>query len=192
MEHLQGATDYIMALRHTQIRASNWFNTQIASPELVPVPDFACLVRQILHREQWRPMQAPTNFARQEAPLPGRAPVAPQRTPPLTMPPATPEGCCECVTNVTYKRDFTEFKEKEIPNKTVCEAAAAAGKQIPSNAWGTEMCLSYHISGFCLETVVAVKTIGNTALRRRQHCWSGARSATAKVSLSEGGANGCC
>ena len=40
MEHLEGATDYNMALSHTQLCTSNWFSTQILSPEWVPVPNF--------------------------------------------------------------------------------------------------------------------------------------------------------
>jgi len=31
----------------------------------------------------------------------------------------------------------------------VREAAAAAGHAIPTNASGTEYCLSYHVAGFC-------------------------------------------
>ena len=108
------------------------------------------LVRQILHCEQWRPLQAPmTSLKGAKSTPPGGGAPAEQRPLKQLAPPPAVEGWQERVTNVSYDAAFKEFKEKGIPIKTVREAAAAAGRKIPTNSRGTKMCLSYHISGFC-------------------------------------------
>jgi hypothetical protein len=48
-----------------------------------------------------------------------------------------------------YKLKYTNFKELGFPVKEVQDKAKLAGKPVPTNNQGIEMCLSYHMFGFC-------------------------------------------
>jgi hypothetical protein len=132
-------------VRYVQIRVSNWFTTQEESTALVLAPEFTELLDKIQNRDTtWVPT------------LPGTTPTLPARSnanPPARSPatetdPRTDVGRGTRVNNTTYDDAFSQYKSQGIPLKQAREKATAAGKPVPQGVNG-EMCLCYHILGFC-------------------------------------------
>ena len=139
-------------LRYVQIRVSHWFTDQLMTPEPIELPDLVSLLRKLKTHEPWQPpMPASLHPLWHQAP-PARSPSLPVTpSPPASpaSPPARDSGRGTRITNTTYKTDFKDFKDLNLPLKTVRDKAKEANKPVPSNAKGTEHCLSYHVAGFC-------------------------------------------
>ena len=155
-EFLKAHGDYALALRYVQLRLSLWMNRQVASPEFVPPPQLEELINDVLLLHQWRPIPA----RNMELPgLPGDQPgyvqPAPKKPAPQSSsgqaanPPIGDNGRSMHVTNTTYHQDMKEYKDGGLSLCDVREKAIAANKPIPLNDKGTEVCLSYHVTGFC-------------------------------------------
>lgn len=143
-----------LALRWIQLRMSNWFTTQISVVGAHHPPNYTDLIEKILHHEHWVP-QLPIGYL--PSPATPRLPSSPGTPsqispggprPPAPAPPAAGSRG-ERNANQDYKSQFQQFKDMGLSLKTVRDKAKAANKPVPQNATGTEMCLSYHISGFC-------------------------------------------
>ena len=66
--------------------------------------------------------------------VPATAPAASSRT---------------CVTNNNYDPAMQSYKDSGVNLATAQDHAKQASDSIPANSQGTEMCLSYHVLGFC-------------------------------------------
>lgn len=147
-------------VRWVQLRVSNWFNDQVRSPSPVPAPNLARLLSLIRHNEAWV-VPLPPQYSRLKAPPPALYPATTHTTHQqvMSLPPATTagnnkatqpsNGRGERCNNANYQSDYSSFKELGLPVRDVRDKAKAAGKPVPANDQGTEMCLSYHILGFC-------------------------------------------
>ena len=136
-----------------------------------------------MNLQQLRPLLAP-----QSLPLSPPSPPAASPPPAQQRPASTP---CERVTNVSNNPAFKEFKERGLPLNTVRETAAAAGKYIPKNAAGTEMCLSYHVSGFCSGNCSRPEGHCPHTAPERKDLLDWCKECYYKGGPSEGGARGC-
>jgi hypothetical protein len=83
------------------------------------------------------------------APPPAPTPVQ-ARSPTGPTPPVTAGRTAGTrITNANYHSDFAEFRTLNLTLKKVRERASAKNLPIPQNGQATEMCLSYHVQGFC-------------------------------------------
>ena len=126
-------------VRWVQLRISNWFNRQSLTPARVPAPKLLLLFDHIENEEPWKPN------------VPGMSAPPAQVT---TYPPGAPttrerEGDRTRVANNEYDATFQPYKDGTITLGQAREKARAANSPIPTNRHGTEMCLSYHVLGFC-------------------------------------------
>lgn len=144
-----------LVVRWCQLRFSHWFTDQTREPGCIPVPQFSTLITKILLEEQWEPVLPakyrvfPNQMGGGGLPRapPARAP-APAQAPPQGRGERVP-GRGERVNNSTFVPRFQEFRDLGLPLATVRSKATEANKPVPTNASGTEFCLSYHVLGFC-------------------------------------------
>jgi hypothetical protein len=146
-------------LRWVQIRLCLWFKNQYNSSERQSVPNLCALFPMIQEMRQWKP-PLPTRYLAPAAPAPSSrapAPSAPSRSSAPAPAPALPGPASsapgqnrERITSPTYRSDdYSRFKDLGISMRTIRDTSRAAGKPVPHSDTGTEMCLSYHVLGFC-------------------------------------------
>ena len=151
-------------VRWVQIRVTLWFQRQYRTSESLPPPSFLDLFDLIQEMREWKPpipqrylaclpVSSTTASSGTLAPE-GKASVGNQSSV------ATPSGAFtsganaggrrEGITAASYlESEFSQFKDSGLSMRAVREAVIAADKPVPINNKGTEMCLSYHILGFC-------------------------------------------
>jgi hypothetical protein len=123
----------------------------------VSVPDFVSLWEKIATGEQWEsplpeqylaPLPGPTvPRPGPSGPSPAPSP-APGRPAPAPGPPAAPVSTA--VVNLNYNATkFASFKELGLLIRDVITRAAAAGHPLPKNDRGEDMCVTFHVKGFC-------------------------------------------
>ena len=144
-------------VRWVQLRISNWFNRQSLTPARVPPPSLMLLFDHIENEEPWKPQVpgSPTVPTASTAPNPG----APTRE---------REGDRTRVANNNYDATFQPFKDGTVTLGQARERARTANSPIPTNRHGTEMCLSYHVLGFCW----------SNCTRAQDHCTLASRDKT--------------
>ena len=145
--------------RWSQLRWSYWLQCQQSSMANEPPPQW---------NELWRAIQLQTDW---ETPLPERylAPVLPSSTaavyqplptgalPPVPVPSApaatsTPAAARDTTTvelSASYDDIFLPYKETGQRIRDILKKAKEAGNPLPKNAWGGDMCVSYHVKGVC-------------------------------------------
>lgn len=145
------------AVHWIQLRISSWFTNQVRSPAPIPAPDLTRLLTLIKHSEAWQ-TPLPQQYSRLKAPLSLPSQTTqwlqaafsspPQGVGPnkATQPAA---GRGERCSNNNHLPEYTAFKELGLPVKEIRDKAKVTGKPVPTNNQGTEMCLSFHILGFC-------------------------------------------
>ena len=121
-------------VRWVQLRVSNWFNRQQLTPARVPPPRFMELFECIENEEHWKPR------------LPGTSTTNPGAGPPR---PAAPPPTRTRISNDGYDVAYQAYKDGNITMAQARDHARTNNAPIPKNAQGTEMCLSYHVLGFC-------------------------------------------
>ena len=133
-------------IRWLQLRISNWFNNQQLSPAQIPPPSLTALFDLIENEEPWKPAIPG---------LPNQVPAAqPSAAPPAAgdiRPPAptTAASSRTRVANNDYDPAMQSYKDSGVNLGTARDHAKQASDPIPTNSQGTEMCLSYHVLGFC-------------------------------------------
>jgi hypothetical protein len=140
-------------VRFLQIRISNWFTEQEENSWRVTPPDFMDLLTRIQNRDSsWVPALPGLQTPLEERPKPGKPAPDPEKpSGTKKRDPETPtetKGKGDRANNTAYDEAFTFYKSKGIPLKKLRENALAANHPVPQGAHG-EMCLSYHILGFC-------------------------------------------
>jgi hypothetical protein len=153
LEELGSALMPAQIVRYVQIRISNWFTEQEETSIRVHPPPLSELLQRIQNRDSaWIP-SLPSGASPDDKK--GNPKKDNERTPAETKPPdkdkvkkdpATGKG--ERVNNTNYDDSFTFYKSKGVPLKKLREDAVAANHPVPIGIQG-EMCLSYHILGFC-------------------------------------------
>ena len=136
-----------------KLKFAYYVNQQWNSYAAVSAPDFESLWEKIATGEPWESPLPPQYLAplpelpspSQSAPRPGpapRTPAAPGNSPP---PPVS-----AAVANLNYNSaKFTSFKDLGLMVRDVITRAAAAGHPLPKNDRGGDMCITFHVKGFC-------------------------------------------
>ena len=149
IEQLADTLDYPAQLvRWVQLRLTNWFNRQYLHPGHVPPPNLLQLFDDIANEVPWKPR------------IPGLPLMIPTArggtaTTMSSSTVSTPTGVMKPdhtrVPNSSYQTDLQRFKDSGVSLSKAHEQAKEAGSPIPTNGKGTEVCLSYHVLGFCWE-----------------------------------------
>ena len=143
-------------VRYVQIRISNWFTEQEETSTRLDPPKFSDLLQRIQNRDSsWIP-SLPSSFNVEEkkgnpkAKDAEKGPASDTRDKEKEKEKkdAALKGKGERVNNASYDEAFALYKSKGVPLKKLREDAVAANHAVPSGTQG-EMCLSYHILGFC-------------------------------------------
>jgi hypothetical protein len=149
-------------VRYIQLRFSNWMNQQLNSQQPVPEPNYHELLDRIRNQEAgWEPQipyrYLPTGQPGNPTPSPtgGQPSGAAPAPSPAPGPPAAPTGQPQTgartrVSNTKYDgAAYQQYRDKNMPLAQVRTHAKDASDPIPKNDQGTEVCLSYHVMGFC-------------------------------------------
>jgi len=133
-----------------------WITDSTVSP-----PDFEALWEKIATGEPWEsplpaqylaPLPVPTP-ARPGGPnpSPSPAPVRPLPARPTPGTPSTPAGPTSAVvTNGNYNATkFSSYKDLGLMVREVIARAEASGNPLPKNDRGQDMCITFHVKGFC-------------------------------------------
>jgi hypothetical protein len=121
----------------------------------VSVPDFVSLWEKIATGEQWESPLPEQYLA--SLPVPRGPDPVPTPTPPRPSPapgtPGTPAGTrtgSTAVANLNYNATkFSSFKELGLMVRDVIARAETAGHPLPKNDRGLDMCITFHVKGFC-------------------------------------------
>jgi hypothetical protein len=141
-------------VRYLQIRISNWFTDQEESSGPVDAPVFMELLSRIQNRDSaWVPLMpgVPPPDKLKDSTEKAPAATSPKKRDADTAPVPVEKVKGERVNNPSYDDSFAHYKSKGVPLKTVRENAIAANHPVPNGVHG-EMCLSYHVLGFCWST----------------------------------------
>ena len=168
----EGSTDLLAPaklVRWVQIRVSLWFQRQYRTSESVPSPNFIELFDLIQEMREWKPpipqrylASSPGSYSAAASASASAATLA-SASASASAASATKGnqsastgsgtaagGRRERITAESYlESEFAEFKNSGLSMRAVRDAAIAAEKPVPINSKGTEMCLSYHVLGFC-------------------------------------------
>ena len=143
-------------VRYVQIRFSTWINLQWNSAAEVPIPPYETVLMQIRYQEtSWEPiiprryLPAPTNPGPPTAPgLPPAAPPAPPAGAPAPTP--APAGSTrQRVQNTHFDPAYQLYQDRRISLATIRANANQSGTNLPTNAQGVEVCLCWHVLGYC-------------------------------------------
>ena len=143
----------IRLVRYVQIRFSTWVNLQWNSAAEVPPPPYEAVLMQIRYQEtSWEPLiprrylPAPTNPGAPAAPVHQPAPPAHGTPAPA---PAAPGRTRERVQNTRFDSAYQTYQDRRVPLSVIRANASQANKTPPTNAQGTEVCLCWHLLGYC-------------------------------------------
>ena len=151
-------------VRWVQIRVTLWFQRQYRTSESLPPPNFLDLFDFIQEMREWKPPLPQRYLASPSVSSYSASSVAVVNSKASSGAtgaqgaaltgggvPSTGTGAGrERVTSSNYlEGDFATFKNSGLSMRVIREAAIAANKPVPTNNKGTEMCLSYHVLGFC-------------------------------------------
>jgi hypothetical protein len=137
-----------------KLKFAYYVEQQWNSYNAITVPDFEALWEKIATGEQWE-SPLPTQYL---APLPAQHPVPGGPSPPPQQPgpnrpspgPTAPGGGSTSVANLNYNSTkFASFKDLGLMVRDVILRAAASGHPLPKNDRGTDMCITFHVKGFC-------------------------------------------
>lgn len=142
----------IRLVRYIQIRFSTWINLQWNSPAEIPVPQYDTVLMQIRYQETaWEPL-IPRRYLPAAAPRPatpsaaGGAPApAPAPSPGAPLPGRTRER----VENPRYDSAYQTYQDRRVALGTIRANATQSGTPLPTNAQGIEICLCWHVLGYC-------------------------------------------
>jgi hypothetical protein len=141
-----------------KMKYAYFVDIQWSSNAPVAVPDFGALWEKIQTGEQWE-IPLPAHYL-QPLPLLDLPPSVPNgpylspgtagRRPPTGGLPTPATTTAASVVNLNYNgRKFQVFKDLGLMVKEVMARAVAAGHAIPKNDRGEDMCITYHVKGFC-------------------------------------------
>ena len=164
--HALRETYYCMRLvRYMQIRISNWFNSQVTNPARIVTPEFHLLITKIKDQDtSWKPLiprrYLPQGASPSPAPSPGPAPapapgpgVSPPAAPaPAPAPSGAPAGDGSNrlrINNTNYNPAYQAYRDRNMPLAQVRAHARQANDPVPRNDDNVEMCLCYHVLGYC-------------------------------------------
>ena len=130
-------------------RSALWFHSQYSNPGPLAPPNYEELITKIQLRDYWEP-RIPAQH------LPRPTPAAAAR-PPAAAPVATSPSTSEANPTGRGSRDENPsvdpaFRHRTSDGVTIGEArirGAQRNNPVPKTSGGTELCLSYHILGFC-------------------------------------------
>lgn len=145
-----------LTVHWVQLHISFWFGQQATTNTNVAPPDFIQLLWEIWLQALWEPY-LPDRYMGAPPPadaLPHRAVPAPQ---PVTSPVLAP-GTAAGGGNLTQgtlehkssplNQAFQPFVDLNLRVQDVLQQAGPAN-QVPTNANGVKMCMSYHLKGMC-------------------------------------------
>mgnify|MGYP000181859540 CR=1 FL=1 len=139
-----------------KLKFGYFVDMQWSSNAAVRVPDFGALWEKIATGEQWEsplpnqylsPLPAP-----RVSPGSGTPALTPTITPvvPGTTPGRTGGAVSTQVVNLNYNATkFASFKELGLMVRDVITRAETAGHPLPKNDRGLDMCVTFHVKGFC-------------------------------------------
>jgi hypothetical protein len=141
-----------------KLKFGYFVESQWSSNAAVIAPDFGSLWEKIATGEQWESPLPNQCLAPLPAPRGGPNPGSgtPVLTPTITpvVPGITPGGTGGAVSsqvvNLNYNATkFTSFKELGLMVREVIARAKTAGHPLPKNDRGVDMCITFHVKGFC-------------------------------------------
>jgi hypothetical protein len=144
-----------------KLKFGYFVDQQWNSATAVTAPDFEALWMKIATGEQWEsplPALHLSPSPQVGAPTPGGlgaplVPGAPGNIPvnvPGNVPGNADTPASSAVINLQYNATkFAGFKALGLMIRDVISRAAAAGKPLPKNDRGLDMCITFHVKGFC-------------------------------------------
>ena len=151
-EHRLMPEHWSQILRYVQIGCHTYFEAQPFSASTIPPPDFADLPHRINMGIPWAPTMPADSAGRHNA---GAGQQATPRAGPSN--PITSTNNSRYATdrtkvlNLNYDSTYATHKGGGVQLKEARENGRTLSKYIPQNSDGTEMCLSWHILGFCYD-----------------------------------------
>lgn len=130
-------------------RSATWFHNQYSAAPALDPPNYDELIQKIQLQDTWEP-RIPTRHLPRATPTP-QAPAPPRADPRNSLGGET-GGRREHVTNPSVDPAFQGRTSSGITIGEARRRGEENNRPVPKTSNGTELCLSYHILGFCWTT----------------------------------------
>jgi hypothetical protein len=132
-------------------RSAAWFHSQYQSTFQLEPPNYMELIQKISVKDDWEPY-IPARYLPRQQPAARPPTGAPAGANPSGSGGAAAGGSRDRVTNPSVDPVFANRTSDGVSIGDARRRGEEIGRPIPKTSNGTEVCLSYHILGFCWST----------------------------------------